>query len=165
MINLILITALLISLVTDLYKRRIYNIVTLPCILFGLIYHVVNEGLSGLAFSLLGLFIGFLVLLIPFAMGGIGAGDVKLMAAIGACMGAMFVIKAFIYIAILGGVISLGILIKSYGLKSMYTSVLASFMLWRGKSTSALSMMNVNKIAFPYGIAIVLGTFLNFITH
>ena len=103
----ILAITLIISFITDIRKRRILNIVTLPAILIGLIYYTVTSGFEGFLFSGKGLLVGFLILLIPYLLGGMGAGDVKLMAAIGALTGTSFVIESFLYTAIIGGLIAI----------------------------------------------------------
>lgn len=115
-IYLILSTVLLISFVTDIKERKILNIVTFPAILFGLIYHSILNGMSGIAYSGLGFLLGFGLLLVPFLLGGMGAGDVKLMAAIGALTGMNFTLQAFVFIALIGGGISILLIIKQKGL-------------------------------------------------
>lgn len=158
-IKMVLGIALIISLITDIQKRKILNIVTLPSILFGLIYYTSMDGWNGLLFSGKGLLIGFGFLLIPYLLGGMGAGDVKLMAAIGALTGVTFTFYAFIYTAIIGGIISFFLILRRKGgwdlIKSLFYIIpfikgnLGSFIINEDKESS---------ISFPYGVAIVLGT-------
>jgi prepilin peptidase CpaA len=158
-INFVLITALLISLITDVKKRKILNIVTLPAILFGFIYYTVFQGLDGLLFSGKGFLIGFSLLLIPYLLGGMGAGDIKLMAAIGALMGTSFVLYSFVYIALIGGLISSILIMKKNGVKNSLKSFYFQIFFLNGNLGSLL--FNKDKsasISFPYGVAIVLGT-------
>lgn len=156
-IYLILGISLLISLFTDLKDRKILNIVTIPTIFFGLIYFSVTQGLNGFLFSLLGLLVGLCVLLIPFLLGGMGAGDVKLMGAIGALMGTSFVFYSFIYTALIGGFISLLLILKKKGIKNTIKPLFIKYVLFKSKH-SALSITKEKSITFPYGVAIVLGT-------
>lgn len=109
-----LILILLIALVFyyDGRYQRIPNLITLPIIGMGLIINTIISGLPGLTASCLGLITGMALLLIPFLLGGIGAGDVKLLAAIGSIAGLHFVIAAFLYGAIIGGVWSVILLVK-----------------------------------------------------
>ena len=79
----VVLTAALITTATDLWSFKIYNILTVPLLVSGVIYHSVVGGMPGFQGSLLGLFFGFGALLAFYVMGGMGAGDVKLMAAIG----------------------------------------------------------------------------------
>jgi prepilin peptidase CpaA len=78
------ISAATVAAVTDVWKFRVYNALTIPLALIGLLYHSVINGVGGLADSALGLLFGFSVLLLPYILGLIGAGDVKLMAGVGA---------------------------------------------------------------------------------
>src|SRR5262249_14558706 len=84
----IVLSASLVAAVMDLWKFKVYNALTVPLFLTGLAYHFAAGGVHGLLGSLSGALFGFAVLIVAYAMGGMGAGDVKLMAAIGAwlCM-------------------------------------------------------------------------------
>jgi len=88
-----------ITLWTDGRQHKIYNKVLLPFFLVALLIQPIS-GLEGAA-------LGFLFLLLPYLLGGIGAGDVKLLAVYGALLGPHLIITAFLYGAILGGVIAL----------------------------------------------------------
>src|SRR5207248_19483 len=83
----VVLTASAVAAVTDVWKFKVYNALTLPLVLSGLLYHAVVGGWAGLLGSLLGCLFGFAILFAFFLMGGMGAGDVKLMAAIGAWLG------------------------------------------------------------------------------
>jgi prepilin peptidase CpaA len=158
-IYLILYIALIISLITDIKNRKILNIVTIPTIFFGIIYFSITQGWNGFLFSILGFFVGLGVLIIPFLLGGMGAGDVKLMGAIGALMGTSFVFYAFIYAALIGGVISLLLIIKSKGLRNSFKLVIYNFIFFKRSFISKfINKDKENSIAFPYGVPIVLGT-------
>jgi prepilin peptidase CpaA len=162
-INIILFIALAVSFVTDLKFRRILNIVTFPAILAGLMVHSMAQGWEGFLFSGLGLMTGMATLLIPFLLGGMGAGDVKLMGAVGALMGTAFTLQAFVVVALIGGLISLLLIVKQNGLlyclKSLY---IFPALLTETKGTFFLKP-NHTSIAFPYGIPIVLGTIFTFV--
>ncbi|RDU34658.1 prepilin peptidase [Neobacillus piezotolerans] len=158
--NILLIAVLLICTITDIKSRKILNIVTLPAILIGFIYYFSTNGLDGILFSGKGFLVGFGVLFIPFAMGGIGAGDVKLLAAIGAMKGAFFVIYAFLYAAIVGGLIALFILIHRNELKGFLVRIINSvFFLTFSKSKDSIQVSKSDLApSFPYGVSIALGT-------
>lgn len=157
--KIILLLVLLICLITDIKSRKILNIVTLPTIVFGLLYGVFTTGIEGVLFSGKGFLVGLFLLLIPFLLGGMGAGDVKLMAAIGALMGTSFVIYSFMYTAIIGGIIGLILIVKSKGfintIKSFFFNV---FFLRSSLGSTLITKNNKSSISFPYGIAIVFGT-------
>lgn len=159
LINLTLATALLLSIITDIKSRKILNIVTLPAILIGFIYYISIYGFEGFLFSGKGLLVGFSLLLIPYLLGGMGAGDVKLMAAVGSLMGAGFVFYSFIYSALIGGVIALVLIIKSKGFVNLIKSSFYNVIFFRSNLGELLIPgEKQNSISFPYGIAIVLGT-------
>jgi prepilin peptidase CpaA len=159
---------LIISLVTDIKKRRILNVVTLPAILLGLVFYTITLGWDGFLYSGTGFLAGLGLLLIPYLLGGMGAGDVKLMAAIGALTGATFTFYSFIYTGLIGGVIALILIIKTKGLRNSLKSLwfLLKSLIFRVLFLrSELGEMVVKKdkgsgsnITFPYGVAIVLGT-------
>src|SRR4051812_45954857 len=78
----VVLCAALIAAVTDVWKFKVHNALTLPLLLSGLVYHAVVGGMDGFSDSLLGALFGFGVLIVFYAMGGMGAGDVKFMAGI-----------------------------------------------------------------------------------
>ena len=73
--------------VTDLRERRIPNVVTLPMIVIGMFYMGIIHGWSGLGSAFLGMLLLSFPYVVVFALGGMGGGDVKLMAAIGVWLG------------------------------------------------------------------------------
>lgn len=91
----------------DLVRHKIPNFLTFPAMLLGLLYHALSGGWSGLWFSLAGLLLGAALLLVPFTLGGMGAGDVKFLAAVGALQGAGFVAAATLLAALIGGAAAL----------------------------------------------------------
>ncbi|WP_261176390.1 prepilin peptidase [Anaerobacillus sp. CMMVII] len=152
-INLLLLILLLVCLITDLKNRRIYNKVLFPTLALAIIIHTFIDGWAGLSTAFLGFLIGLGILIIPFLLGGMGAGDVKLLAVIGALKGTSFVIVTAIYMALAGGIIAIVIILMKKG------SAKALLYHFFGKKygvdlpyeKSALST------TFPYGIAIVAG--------
>jgi prepilin peptidase CpaA len=95
----------------DLRTQRIPNFLTLPSILIALVYHAISDGTGGLLFSLAGLGAGVGLLILPWLMGGMGAGDAKLMGVVGAFIGARGVFIAFLFTAITGGLYALLLLV------------------------------------------------------
>lgn len=93
-LNLVLITVLLIALVIDMRIFKIPNLLTYPAMAAALTLHTVLNGASGLLFSLLGLVAGLGIFFLPFSLGLMGAGDVKLMGAVGAALGVRGAINA-----------------------------------------------------------------------
>ncbi len=98
---------LLISCITDITRRKIYNVITFPSILLGLILNTIFGGLGGLLWSFIGFITAFIIFFIFFIMKGVKGGDLKLMAAVGALTGFPFIIWAIFYTLLSGGIIAL----------------------------------------------------------
>ena len=135
----------------DVKEKIIPNWLTFSLILSGLIINLYLAGWSGLLFSLQGLGAGLGIFLIPFILGGLGAGDVKLIAGIGAVKGVNFVIVDSLIIALVGGVISLFILIRERKLGRMMQKIIYRL------PFKSLSDQEGND-AFSYGLAVAVGT-------
>ena len=111
---LVVLAAAVISAVTDVWKFKVHNVLTLPLLASGLLYHGVMGGTSGLVASLLGFLFGFGVLLVLYILGGMGAGDVKFMAALGAWLGMPLTFYIFIASSLAAGVYAVA-LVLLYG--------------------------------------------------
>lgn len=101
---------LAVAVVNDLRSQRIPNRLTCPAMLAGLAWHAATGGLDGALFSLAGLGLGLGLMLVPYAVGVMGAGDAKLMAACGAWLGAAGVFQAFLLTSLAGGLYALAVL-------------------------------------------------------
>lgn len=164
--DVILLLVLIICLYTDLKEHKIYNKVVFPAAAAGIIYYSVQHGLSGLKFSVPGLGLGMLLFFLPYVLGGLGAGDVKLLGAVGALKGPLFVFRAALGTALVGGLIALVILFwrqQLWGTLKRLALVWGIFLLGRCSSTRrALLLLERTPYSsrFPYGVAIFLGTLL-----
>jgi len=154
----VLALGLVVCLITDLKERKIYNIVLIPLLIFGLIYNVLTGGWAGFSQTVFGMLTGLGILIVPFAMGGIGAGDVKLLAVIGAVKGPLFVFYSALGMGLSGGVIALLVLMYQGRLLRTLKS------LFRGLWLMLITGFKVIKFDFdkdltmlPYGLAIVVG--------
>jgi prepilin peptidase CpaA len=103
----LLITTITISVVEDLRRQKIPNLVTLPTMVVALAYHSFSNGLGGFLFSGGGLILGIGLFIIPYILGGMGAGDVKLMGALGAVLGPTGILATSIMVILAGGVYGL----------------------------------------------------------
>ena len=104
----------------DMKTRRLPNWLTVPGFVAGVIYHTATYGFSGLGYSLLGFLAGFSLLFVLWIIGGGGAGDVKLMGALGAWMGPthifiVFVLSAFIAVICSVAVVAFASATKGFG--------------------------------------------------
>jgi prepilin peptidase CpaA len=97
----------LMACVTDLRSRRIPNVLTFGGALAALVFHTAHAGSAGLLTSLAGWGLGGVCFLLPFALGGLGGGDVKLLAALGAWLGPALTVWVALYTGIAGGILAL----------------------------------------------------------
>lgn len=151
---------LLISLYTDLKTRKILNKVILPGVGLAFACNLWEQGITGVLFTLTGLLTGVTLFIIPFIMGGMGAGDVKLMGFIGSVMGTKFAILAGLGTGVAGGVVALVILLKQKKLRSALKRIWYSLAFFVGMhNLASIEAMNKEEYsaAFPYGVAIVSG--------
>lgn len=162
LVDSLLIVILAICVVTDLKSRKIYNVVTMPGTILGLILQIVFHGSLGLWDAVLGFAVGFGILLIPYLLGGMGAGDVKLLALVGAFKGMTFVLFTSVYMALLGGLIALVLLLLRKGaferLKRIFFSV--TLLRYGVKMSPAVSSESLTSV-YPYGVAIAGGAVLS----
>jgi prepilin peptidase CpaA len=142
----------------DLRSRRVPNLLTMPLACAGVLLAVI--GASGLSATdaVLGLLVGLGVMLPLHVLGGTGAGDVKLMAAFGALLGPAGVLGAFIRMAIIGGVIALGIAIQRGRLRETLNGTALLVARVDGVAASLEHPAVNNK--FPYAPAVALGAAL-----
>lgn len=153
--NILMLVILIVSAIFDYRYRKVPNIVTFPAIAAGMSMASLQSGFSGLSASTAGLFLGMALLSFPYAMGGIGAGDVKLLGAIGAIKGPWFVFMAFLAAAIIGGLMAvfrMAFIIKNPDMRVLGHSVRAAYY------TGALSAIEIPDYALkeklPYAVAI-----------
>ena len=106
----LLISGMTVAVFRDLKTSKIPNLLTFPMMLLGLAWHGGMNGLNGLWFSCGGLLLGIGIFLIPHIMGGMGAGDVKLLGAAGAILGPKGVVFAAAFSVLLGGVYAIVLL-------------------------------------------------------
>ena len=174
--NIILITALLLSVIFDITQKRIPNFITLPVMVWGLLSYSVTEGFSGFTFSFFGFLLGLGVFIIPYILGGMGAGDVKLMAAIGALKGAEFIFITALLTAICGGIMAVGYMLIKRGLLYSIKNVVgilavplfnalafrfrAPFLRDVALYFSPKDKETFQKAYIPYGVAIALGAII-----
>lgn len=91
----------------DVSQRRIPNWLTFPSFALALAYGALTAGFAGAGSSLLGAAVALGILLVPYSLGWLGAGDVKAMAVIGALWGAGVALAVIAWALGLGGVIAI----------------------------------------------------------
>lgn len=164
----------------DLKERKIPNKVTFTGILIGFIFNLITGGLTGLLYGILGLFVGSAIFFLPFAMGGMGAGDVKLMGAIGSLMGWRFSVMTAFYSALVGSLMVLVYLLYSGKLRDTLKKMLFSLVnlllqflmrlgynetVFKAQAKFSKNGHDYKKIYIPYGVAIAGGAVLVLIAY
>lgn len=148
---------LLVSVIfTDLKWNCIYNWQTYTAVLFGLALNSWGNGWHGLFWSFSGLVVGFGLLLVFYLTGGFGAGDVKLLAAIGALKGVEHVLWTMAYAALIGGIMAFSVMIWK---GVFWTTIRNSFYLMRHPIRGPKEFSETPQIYLPYGVAISIGCF------
>ena len=149
--------------VYDIRYRRIPNWLTLSGTLAGIgLNSFLRHGWSGVAFSLLGLALGFSVYFLLYLLRAMGAGDVKLMGAVGSLLGWQNWFGVFVITAILGGVMAL---IVAAGKKRLHKTIWnVAYILDEMKhgrpaylSRQELDVKNPNAVGLPHGAVIAVG--------
>ncbi|ADU63909.1 MAG: A24 family peptidase [Pseudodesulfovibrio sp.] len=156
-----LVAALAVATVTDIRRQRIYNWLTFPLILSGLAAHTLHAGLDGLLLSSGGFALGLGVMVVPFFLGLMGAGDVKLMAGVGAWLGAQAAFTAFLFTCLAGGFYAVVVLARHFDqFKAVLVNIWATFLLAastrRFEYTPVVEAQSMPRLC--YGVAIAVGT-------
>jgi prepilin peptidase CpaA len=162
------VVALAIATFTDLRSRRIPNWLVFPFMLAGFGVQAWFHGWHGVAQSLEGFALGAVLFGVLAAMGGMGMGDVKLFAGIGAWIGPGQLMLALVITGVTGGLMALGwALIGGFAgelLKGSGDLLLG----WRKRGTIAppeLKLTNPLARKMPYAPAIAIGTLISFFAH
>jgi prepilin peptidase CpaA len=128
---------------------------------FAIAFNSISNGWDGFLFSAIGMVVGVGLLIVPYLMGGMGAGDVKLMGAVGSFLGAKATMEAFLFMALAGGVYSLAlIMIRRDIFKGFFSEKLvgiSGIALFR-RYAPIQSESSGKKQRLKYGVAIALGT-------
>jgi len=144
--------------IDDLRRRQISNWIPGSAFVSGLILQTVQHGWRGAGSALLGTLAGAGVFLIFYLLGGMGGGDVKLMAGFGALLGAKRLFEAALWTAGCGGVMALAVI----------TAALVRDLWARRKSVgseaSAASVQPARRAdSIPYAPAIAAGVWLSLV--
>src|SRR5882672_214060 len=113
---------LIVAAYIDGKQLRVPNWITFPMVLSGLAYNLGTSGWEGLTAALFGMVVGLACLLPLYSVGGMGAGDVKLMAGIGAWLGASITIAAFGVSTVVGGVMAIAMVLKRKSFAKHYAN-------------------------------------------
>lgn len=158
-LSIILVTAAFL----DWRTRKLPNYLTCSTMLAGLFYHGLTKGQHGLVFSVAGMALGIGLLFLPYLMGMMGAGDAKLMGGVGAVLGPIGLLNAFLLTCLCGGLLSVIVLLggseRSMKPSKNWGTSLKLF-LATGSIRAGSNFPAGRKVTLPYGVAIAAGTML-----
>jgi prepilin peptidase CpaA len=148
--------------VGDVYTRRIPNYLTLGSALTGLLAQTIVSGWPGLLQGLGGLAVGFGLMFTLYILGGLGAGDVKALGALGAWLTPWNSLSLFCYVVMAGGIVAVGMVIWRGELWQFFRRAwdfLVNLVLTGGQGVLSPSQPSppIATATMPYGLAIALG--------
>ena len=161
----LLVVLVLAAALFDFLYRRIPNWLVLSGLIAGVILRTVLGGWRGLGEAAAGFGFAFAVYLIFYALRAMGAGDLKLMAAVGAITGPVNWFSIFILTSIIGGVLAMLLLVVKGGLNRVLKNVFVILgELAQGRAPHqaepALDVGSNLAVTLPHGITIAMGTCL-----
>lgn len=160
-LNIFVGTLLALACVSDLRTRRIPNVLTLSAAGAAVLFHAATGGWSAVGWSLAGLFVGALLFFPMFALRGMGAGDVKLLAALGAWLGPGQVAAVALATSLAGGAIAIIVAFAHGYLRKALRNLYLLLMHWRVAGVQPLPAVTLERAAGPrlaYAFPIAIGT-------
>ena len=146
----------------DICYRRIPNPFVLATLAVGLLLNVSFGGFDGALASLGGCALGFFLMFVLHIFGAMGAGDVKLFAAIASVTGVHLVLPMFFVVILTGGVLGVVSMLRSGQIKSTLMRVLQIlFGVLPGHSVPRFAVPADRKHTIPYGVAITFGSLIS----
>jgi prepilin peptidase CpaA len=146
----------------DVRFRRIPNLVVVAALVAGLCINTSFLGFSGTLSSLKGLGLAFLPMFLMHIFGALGAGDVKLFAAVGAVVGVALVPMTFVVVVMLGAMLAVYSMIRSGTVFSTLHGVLRIFVgVLPGWEMPRFAMPPDRRHTIPYGVAIMVGSVIS----
>lgn len=146
----------------DVRFRRIPNPFVLATLLSGVAINFVSVGTHGLYVSVAGCALAFILMFMLHIFGAMGAGDVKLFAAIGAVIGVQLVLPTFVVVVLTGGLLAVISMIRSGVVVTTMHRVLQILVgLLPGWEMPRFAVPTDRRLTIPYGVAITLGSIIS----
>jgi prepilin peptidase CpaA len=120
----VVVAATLVAAATDVCLFKVFNWLTIPLLVGGLAYHSLAPTAEGFQFASIGAACGLLILMPAYLVGGIGAGDVKLLSGIGAWVGLHDFLAIFIVTALVSGLYSVVLMLVTGSFEKRMCSLL-----------------------------------------
>src|SRR4029453_2922304 len=150
--------------ITDVRSRRIPNVLTFGAAAAAIVFHAITGQLAGLLQSVEGWLVGAAIFFVPFALGGLGAGDVKLLAALGAWVGPLDAMWISLYTGVAGGVLALVVAASTGSPRQAFSNVWVLLSHWSVAGIRPLHEISLEGSKGPrlaYAIPIFAGTLVN----
>jgi prepilin peptidase CpaA len=145
----------------DVRYRRIPNAFVLATLISGLTLNFIMGGLQGGLYSAGGCVLAFILMFMLHVFGAMGAGDVKLFAAVGSVLGAQLVLPTFVVVVLTGGVLALVSVMRSGVFATTMHRVLQILVgLLPGWQMPKFSVPADRRLTIPYGVAITIGAII-----
>ena len=145
----------------DVRYRRIPNAFVLATLVAGLSVNLITGGISGGLNSLGGCLFAFILMFMLHIFGAMGAGDVKLFAAIGSVIGVQLVLPTFVVVILTGGLLGLVVVLRSGAFRTTCHRVLQILVgLLPGWQMPRFSVPADRRHTIPYGAAITIGAII-----
>src|SRR5215203_6056792 len=145
----------------DVRYRRIPNVFVLATLISGLALNLIIGGLQGGLNSIGGCVLAFILMFMLHVFGAMGAGDVKLFAAIGSVLGAQLVLPTFVVVVLIGGLLALVTVLRSGVFGTTMHRVLQILVgLLPGWQMPKFSVPADRRLTIPYGVAITIGAII-----
>jgi prepilin peptidase CpaA len=157
----VVIALVALACVADIRTRRIPNALTFGATVAALLFHGTTAGTSGLAAGVGGWILGAAVFFPVFALRGMGAGDVKLLAAVGAWLGPLQVASVALITTLAGGAIAVVVALLHGYLRAALTNLWMLLMHWRISGIQPLPAVTLEGGSGPrlaYAVPIAIGT-------
>ena len=146
----------------DVRYRRIPNPFVLATLVSGVVINTFFGGLPGVLSSLGGCLFAFILMFLLHVFGAMGAGDVKLFAAIGAVMGAHLVLPTFLVVILTGGLLATISIIRAGAVVTTMHRVLRILVgLLPGWEMPRFAVPADRRTTIPYGVAITIGSLIS----
>ena len=146
----------------DVRYRRIPNSFVMATLVSGIAVNTIFGGLAGLYGSLGGCALAFIMMFMLHIFGAMGAGDVKLFAAIGAVTGAHLVLPTFLVVVLTGGLLAVISIVRAGVVRATMHRVLQIFVgMLPGWEMPRFAIPTDRRLTLPYGVAITLGSIIS----
>jgi len=148
----------------DVRYRRIPNTFVLATLATGLAVNAFDNGLSGAVASVGGCVLAFTLMFMLHVFGAMGAGDVKLFAAIGSVVGSSLVLPTFFVVVLTGGVLGVVTMFRAGAARTTLQNILMLIVgLLPGWKMPRLAVPADRRKTIPYGVAITFGSLISLI--